>query len=244
MAKKRRKVTRRKAVVKPAVKRIAADPFCPHSFQTRQMSLRHLTEPKIFITPEAYADMLAIAGESGNEEIGWLGTVTELGGGKFLIDGIYLPAQAVHGSTCELSEDGIGDLFTELATTDFEACERMLFWGHVHPGNSTTPSAQDEAQMNQFSHNDWFIRGIFGRHGRAEFTFFDYKNGVRWNDVPWAIHCPVSDELRAKWRKEVEAKVSRIEVEIPRYSKNFGLSRNFFDDDLKTWEENYGYSHR
>ncbi len=241
---KKRKTTRRKAVAKPVVKRIVVDPFCPHSFQTRQVSLRHLAEPKIFITSEAYADMLAIVGNSGSDEIGWLGTVAELGGGKYLIDGVFLPAQAVHGSTCELSEDGIGELFTELAETNFEACEKMMFWGHVHPGNSTTPSGQDESQMDQFSHNDWFIRGIFGRHGRAEFTFFDYKNGVRWNDVPWTIHCPVSNYRRDKWRKEVETKVSRIEVKIPRHSGNLGQSRNFSDDDRTAWEAGYGYSHR
>jgi hypothetical protein len=243
MAKKRKKTTRRKAV-KPVKKRIVADPFCPHSFETRQVSLRHLAEPKIFITPEAYADMLAIAGNSGADEIGWLGTVTELGGGKYLIDGIFLPAQVVHEATCELTEDGIGELFTELAVSDFEACEKMQFWGHVHPGNSTTPSPQDEEQMDQFSHNDWFIRGIFGRHGRAEFTFFDYRNGVRWNDVPWTIHCPVSEKLRAKWRAEVEAKVERIAVITPHLNNLSQNRKNFSDDDLEIWEGGYDNSHR
>jgi hypothetical protein len=192
--------------------RLAADPFRPHEFRTAQVFLRHFSEPKIFITPDAYADMLAIAENSGSDEIGWLGTVTELGDARYLIDSAHMPAQAVHGATCELTEDGIGELFTELATTDFEACERMHFWGHVHPGNSTSPSSQDEEQMNQFAHNDWFIRGIFGRQSRAEFTFFDYRNGVRWNDVPWAIHCPVSEERRAKWAAEVAAKVEKIVV--------------------------------
>lgn len=201
-------------------KRSAADPFVPHSFQTVQQSLKRLIEPKIFITPDAYADMLAIAENSGNDEIGWLGTVAELGGGQYLIDGIHMPAQSVHGATCELTEDGIGELFTELAVTDFAACERMHFWGHVHPGNSTSPSSQDEEQMSQFAHNDWFVRGIFGRNGRAEFTFFDYKSGVRWNDVPWAIHCPVAEERRTKWVAEVAAKVKKII--IPAYEGGLG----------------------
>ena len=203
------------------IQRSAADPFVPHSFQTAQLMLRRLTQPKIFISSEAYADMLAIAENSGSDEIGWLGTVTELDHGGYLIDGVYLPAQAVHGATCELTEDGIGELFTELATTNFEACERMLFWGHVHPGNSTSPSGQDESQMDQFSHNDWFIRGIFGRQGRAEFTFFDYRNGVRWNDVPWAIYCPVDEHRRAKWAAEVAVKVKKIAP--PTFHREFGL---------------------
>lgn len=187
---------------------LAADPFRPHEFKTVQLLLKRFVEPKIFITPDAYADMLAIAENSGSDEVGWLGTVTELGC-AYLIDGIFLPAQSVHGATCELTEDGIGELFTELATSDFAACERMLFWGHIHPGNGTSPSGQDETQMNQFAHNDWFIRGIFGRSGRAEFTFFDFKNGVRWNDVPWAVYCPVDEERRERWAAEVAAKVKK-----------------------------------
>jgi len=163
--------------------------------------------------------MLAIAESSGSDEIGWLGTVSELGSGQYLIDGIFMPGQQVHGSTCELSEDGIGELFTELATTNFNACSRMMFWGHVHPGNSTSPSPQDEEQLSQFVHNDWFIRGIFGRSGRAEFTFFDYKNGICWDDVPWAIHCPVDDDRRAKWAVEVAAKVKKIVVKT--YEREF-----------------------
>lgn len=191
-------------------KGLAADPFRPHEFKTVQLMLRRFTEPKIFIAPEAYGDMLAIAENSGSDEIGWLGTVTELGGGQYLVDGIHMPAQSVHGATCELTEEGLSQLLTELAQTDFDACERMLFWGHVHPGNGTSPSGQDESQVNQFSHNDWFIRGIFGRQGRAEFTFFDFKNGVRWNDVPWAIYCPVDENRQARWAAEVAAKVRKI----------------------------------
>lgn len=193
-----------------ATRRIAADPFRPHEFRTQLV--HNFTQPKIFVTLEAYGDMLAIAENSGSDEIGWLGTVTELGNGKFLIDGIAMPAQQVHGATCELTEDGLGEFFTELATTDFDACERMHFWGHVHPGNSTSPSSQDEEQMNLFKHNDWFVRGIFGRNGRAEFTFFDFKSGIRWNDVSWSIYCPVDESRRAKWATEIAAKVKKIAI--------------------------------
>jgi hypothetical protein len=137
-----------------------------------------------------------------------------LGGARYLIDGVFMPGQSVHGSTSELTEDGLGEYFTDLAVSNYEACERMFFWGHVHPGNSTSPSGQDEDQMKFFDHNDWFIRGIFGRSGRCEFTFFDYKNGVRWNDAPWAIYCPVSEERRSRWAAEVAAKVEQI-VQTP-----------------------------
>lgn len=188
----------------------AAEHFFPHRFETKQISLRHVFEPKVLIEPEAFKDMVAIAENSGSDEIGWLGTVSELGCGEYLIDGIYMPGQQVHGATCELTEDGLSELMTELASSNFDACERMHFWGHVHPGNGTSPSSQDDVQMDSFKHNEWFIRGIFGRNGRAEFTFFDFKNEIRWDDVPWQIYCQVDEARRAKWRTEVQDKVKQI----------------------------------
>jgi hypothetical protein len=189
----------------------AAEPFKPHGFQTK---LAHqFIEPKVCITPNAYADMLVIAENSGSDEVGWLGTVNKLNNGRYLIEEIFLPAQQVCGATCELSEDGIGELFTELAQTNFDACEHMHFWGHVHPGNCTSPSGQDDQQMGLFAHNDFFIRGIFGRNGRAEFTFCDYTKGILWTDVQWSIYCPIDENRRAKWAKEVKQKVKKMVIE-------------------------------
>jgi len=191
-----------------AVKRVAAEPFRPHTFET---TIEHLNVPKtplVLITPSVYTDMLAIAQHSGSDEIGWLGTVTQLTEGSYLIDSIYFPKQEVSGTTTVLTEDGLGELFTNLAATNPDACDRMKFWGHVHPSNSTNPSAQDDEQMAAFAHNDWFIRGIFGRYGRAEFTFFHYKNGIVWNDVPWTVMQPVDKDRDAFWADQVKEKVT------------------------------------
>ncbi len=222
-----------------APRRLSADPFRPHGFKTLWRPLEAVVEPKILITPDAYADMLAITENAGADEIGWLGTVTELGSGRYLIDGIYMPAQDVHGATCELNEDGLGELFTELAMADENACSRMHFWGHVHPGNDTTPSPQDEAQMVSFNHNPWFIRGIFGRNGRAEFTFFDYKRGVRFNDVSWSIHVEPDESRRSKWAAEVGEKVKKI---APKYSLSFlsGEYPGFDDEDEQETGRHFG----
>jgi hypothetical protein len=203
------------------------DPFFPHPFRTEQISLRSLSAPKIMVAPDAYADMLAIAELSGSDEIGWLGTVQNLGNSTFLIDKVFMVKQEVDGTATRMDEDGLAELFTELAVTDFAACEKMLFWGHVHPGNSTTPSPQDESQMDQFKHNDWFIRGIFGRSGRAEFTLFDYKNGVRWNDCPWQLHCLVSESRKERWQAEVREKVKKsLRTYYPSSGYNYPLTES------------------
>jgi hypothetical protein len=54
--------------------------------------------------------------------------------------------------------------------------------------------------MVEFSKSvDWFIRGIFNKDGRAEFSIWFYNKGVAFNDVPWAIYYGDSDG----WTKEV-----------------------------------------
>ena len=186
-----------------------AEPFAPHQFETQQEVLSANSIPRIFITPLVYADMLTIAQLSGSDEIGWLGSVVALPDYQFLIDGIFLLKQKVHSATTEINEEGLADFFTHLIGDNPELAQRVMFWGHVHPGNSTSPSSQDEDQMEAFSHNPWFIRGIFGRSGRAEFTFYDYQRSLKWKDVPWQIHCPLSEELTAKWQAEIDAKVTK-----------------------------------
>lgn len=199
----------------------SAEAFRPHQFQTEMKLMRPLPRPRILVTPGAYGDMLLIARNSGEDEIGWLGSVDELGNGKYLIRGIYLVDQKVHLATSELSEDGIAELFTQLVGEDHPDAEKIMFWGHVHPDNSTSPSTQDNAQMNLFQHNSWFIRAIFGRHGRAEFTFFDYRNGVRWNDVPWEISFPLDSSREEFWREEISRKVKKIHS-VPSQGLGFG----------------------
>ena len=186
-----------------------AEPFAPHQFETQQEVLSANNLPRIFITPPAYADILTLAQLSGSDEISWLGSVAALPDYQFLIDGIFLLKQKVHSATTEINEEGLADFFTDLIGDDPELAQRVMFWGHVHPRHSTSPSSQDEDQMEAFSHNPWFIRGIFGRSGRAEFTFYDYQRGLKWKDVPWQIHCLLGEELTAKWQAEIDAKVTK-----------------------------------
>lgn len=186
-----------------------AEAFSPHPFEPRQTTISQKSIPKVLIKPEAYSDMLAIAQLSGSDEIGWLGSVRILAEYEFLIEQIFLINQTVHGATTEMTEDGLADLFTDLARENPELCSSILFWGHVHPSNSTDASSQDNDQMKLFSHNEWFLRGIFGRGGRAEFSLFDYKRGVVWHDIPWQIYTPVDAQRQEYWQAQVAEKVSR-----------------------------------
>jgi hypothetical protein len=179
-------------------------PFHPHPFETKMVILNHLETPRILIAPQAYGDMIAIGSWSGSDEVGWMGAVQQIEHG-FLISEIFMVAQKVSGSSTRITEDGLCQLIMEKP----ELNEKLLFWGHVHPSNSTSPSGQDEEQMEEFKHNAWFIRGIFGRDGRAEFTFFDYRSGVRFNDCPWQLFVSVDPERKEYWRERVETLVTK-----------------------------------
>lgn len=192
-----------------------AKPFAPHAFQTVLQPLDSIKAPIIFISPEAYQDMLALVDLSEMDEIGWLGTVAIIGRSQYLIEKIYLIGQQVDGGVSLLTIDDLNEFFTPFAQTHFEECGRMHFWGHYHSHNQTLPSSQDEEQMRLFGHNDFFIRGIVTRNGKIEFTFFDYKNRVRWEDVPWQIYVPpLHDQKKAEWGLEMRQKVKQFVPEI------------------------------
>jgi hypothetical protein len=184
-------------------------PFVQHKFDCK---LTHnIPDPEILISIAAYNDLLSILRYCKKDEIGFLGTVQPLESNRFLIDEILdIPKQEDNTSTCELTEDGLGDLMTKLLTDGRDdACEKMHFWGHVHPSNSTAASPQDDKQMEMFEHNDFFIRGIFGRGGKAQFTIYDHIEGLLWDDVPWSIHYPDSEESDSKWEAQIRENVSK-----------------------------------
>jgi len=184
-------------------------PLVPHQFKTEKLLLEQVTEPQILLTPQVHSDCQLLVQLAGSDELSWLGTVQEIGSGNYLIDKFYMIGQEVHFATTEMTTDGLGEFLTALADTDEDACNRMLFWGHVHPGDSTGPSPQDEDQMAMFAHNDYFIRAIFGRNGRVEFAFFDFASNLRWNDVSWQVYHPIDTTRREYWAAEVAAKVKK-----------------------------------
>jgi hypothetical protein len=169
--------------------------------------------PTILVSLEAYRDMNYILEESGREEIGWLGSVQETEDGEYLIDNVFLIKQTVSSAHCEFDQNSVSQFYVEMLKTDpanKELLNRILFWGHAHPGSWVGPSLQDEDQMELFAHNKYFIRGIFSRQGNCCFTFFDYERKVKFVDCPWQIQIPVNeDEARRKEiSKDIKKKVS------------------------------------
>lgn len=168
-------------------------PFYPHSFTPR---IRYLPGsepevPKVILTREAYARMFLYV-QIARQEVGWLGTVKQLPNGDFRIEKVMLLKQEVTGVETELSNDGLGELAMELLSRGDEGVEdwnNMRFWGHSHVHMHTSPSGTDEHTMLKFQNagHPWFIRGIFNKDGRAEFTIFLYEQGLKIEDARWEV---------------------------------------------------------
>ncbi len=146
--------------------------------------------PTILISHEAFRDIKFILESSPDHEIGWLGTVENMGDNEYLIKDIFIFEQEAGPGHCDLDAKEIGKFCYDLIQKDAknkEVVPKLLFWGHVHPGTFAEPSSQDDAQMKAFSDNPYFIRGIFTRGGKWTFTFFDYENKREYHRCVWKL---------------------------------------------------------
>lgn len=167
-----------------------AVPPVPHQAKPEVELLAERKIPTIFLSLPAYQDTYLIIKESGDEELGWLGTVKRLDDDAYLIERIFLFEQDVSASHCNFDQKDLGKFWLEMLKRDpanREMLNSILFWGHLHPDNMTEPSGQDEDQMEVFKHNQFFIRGIFTRGGEGRFTFFNYALGYKVTDCSWRI---------------------------------------------------------
>ncbi len=185
---------------KPPVYRYEPDPDAPlrpHRSSPRAELL--IKSPRVLITPDAYKRMCLYI-EIAPKEVGWLGTVKRLGNGDFLIEEVFLVEQEVTGVETELSVEGREKLVLELlegGDAGLDKSNTLHFWGHSHVRMSTGPSGTDENTMVQFGTegHPYYIRGIFTKLGRGEFTLYLYDKGYRVLDAPWAVWDPTTREV-------------------------------------------------
>jgi|GEM_PF-5376178 len=168
-------------------------PLSPHYAKGRVQLLGRL--PRVLITPAAYR-LMSLYIEIASKEVGWLGTAERTKDGDFLIDNVFLLEQEVSHVETELSVEGQEKLGIELIEGRGEEgialSNRLKFWGHSHVRMQTQPSGTDERTMVRFGEDghEWYLRGIFNKLGRAEFTIYLYATGLRIIDAPWAVWDP------------------------------------------------------
>lgn len=211
--------------------------------------LEDVVKPVIAITPEVYMDMQYIIEEGGKEEISWLGSIKQVNN-KYLIDSIFIFLQECSYSSIEIMSDNILKFVSEKLkkgnSFEKDCMTRLRFWGHTHPGGSTSPSRMDETQMNVFKENPFFIRGIFTKNSMCSFSFFDYKKGLKFNfsESNLMNFLDVKEDTlrRDKIKKEIKEKVlKQVNILLPgKYlksleEKEFGnlsdsyLEQNFYN---------------
>lgn len=156
--------------------------------------------PRVLIDPKVYKQMCAYVSLAASVpfEISWLGLVRKVGS-DFMIYAVHLLKQEGTAATTVITTDGLAQMgkFIHESLPDEERTEAfnsIRFWGHVHPGDSTSPSGQDERQMQIFAGKNapYFIRAIFGQSGRVEFNIYLYDRGVVIEDAEWIIQ--IDDE--------------------------------------------------
>jgi hypothetical protein len=182
------------------------EPFHQHDFRTRAEFLRSPNSPKILISDHAYRRMCLIV-EMAPKEVGWLGTVDRMPSGNFYIDEIFVPEQEVTGAETDPTDEGQFKVMNELAEMGEEGMkkiERLRFWGHSHVFMGTSPSGTDENTPLNYERLGlpWFIRGIFNKLGRAEFTVYLFEEGHRFVDAPWVAVDAQSGEILKIGRAE------------------------------------------
>jgi hypothetical protein len=145
---------------------------------------KHLEEPKVYITTEAYVKLRKLVDDT-TTEIGWYGTVTKMPGleSVFVIDDIIVYPQVVTGATCVQDDDRVFEFELSLST---DQVNRKRFHGHSHVNMGVTPSGVDEQFYQDIltQVDDYFIIMITNKSGNYYTRFYDMHNNILYTSIP------------------------------------------------------------
>lgn len=163
--------------------------------------------PKISINLNAMNKMKEYVRQS-DLEIGWLGTSRRVGN-VFYIDDVFLFKQEVHATTTEITTEGLNEFAMDLLYEEngVEIWNNMKVWGHSHVNMPTTPSGQDDKQIEVFAENaeDFFIRIIANKSGDFRIDLYDFTTGVIYEKLPYEINYGGDTEIiESLYRKIAE----------------------------------------
>lgn len=155
------------------------------------VKILEVTTPKMLISSTALTKMKLYVDKCTNE-VGWLGTAYKVDKNKqtyYMIDDVFLFDQETHATTTEITPEGLSQFAEELLNQKdgMEIWNNMKVWGHSHVKMGTTPSGQDDHQMDTFAKNghDWSIRIIANQHGSMRLDLYQYELGIIYSDIPW-----------------------------------------------------------
>lgn len=167
--------------------------------------------PFIIISKIALAKMQLYI-EGCSDEIGWLGTVTKNDENIFFINDVFLFEQDVHGTTTEITPDGLMKFAEELLQQPdgLETWNNLKLWGHSHVNMAVFASSQDDKQMEAFSNGSipWFLRIIANKSGDITVDLYDYSQGITYLNLPWWEEYTDEERKIENQIKELQSKLS------------------------------------
>ena len=198
--------------------------------------------PRIGITSDALAKMFVYVDEC-NDEVGWLGTVKQINEKYYIIDDVFLFDQEVHGTTTEITPEGLAEFAEELLKREdgLEIWNNLKMWGHSHVNMTVTPSGQDDKQMKDFAEvgHDWFIRLICNKKGDMKLDFFHYNLGIAFLDVPW-------EEVASEEEEAIQEEMKRLQQLLEQAKeKRVEAYKEPIKEEMKTKvrKKTYAYSY-
>lgn len=165
---------------------------------------------ELYILPEA-RNKMELYCDLSEGEIGWLAYVEQFDKQGFLITDCALLKQEVHATTTEITAEGLLEFWNN---TPVEQQGKIKLWGHSHVNMSTSPSGQDDSQMDYFKDgNPWFIRLITNKKREYHIDIYDYANGLKihMDQADLKTYNPAENELRKQIEDEIKLKVSKKE---------------------------------
>lgn len=223
-------------------------------------------EPKLYINDIALNKMKEYIRQS-SLEIGWLGTAEKVGMKKYMITDVFLFKQEVHSTTTEITPEGLSEFAMELMNekNGVEIWNNMRVWGHSHVNMSTSPSSQDDKQMETFleNENEFFIRIIGNKKNEFKIDIYDYNIGVMYENMKFEVVyeedirekietitnqinilssrlnelTKISDDLIKEVTEDIKLKVKKKEVKTWKSSSNTSYQNSWYD------YSGYGSSH-
>lgn len=145
-------------------------------------TLKDVEKAEVDFTPTASKKLKALV-DLCPKEIGWHGTVVrdEEKPNRFIIEDIVVFPQTVTATTVTPDETEYAQWLVSL---DDETFNKLRFHGHSHVRMACNPSGTDtEYQDNILKNlNDFYIFGIFNKHGSCWMLIYDIQNNILYED--------------------------------------------------------------
>lgn len=149
-------------------------------------------------TPLAWSKMVMLV-DQFDCEVGWDGTVQDLGDNRYLVDDIIVFPQTVTGATVDTDQAEYEKWLAKLPDDTFN---RRRFNGHSHVRMGVTPSPTDEknrrdnvAQLKDTTPNPFWIFMIMNKYSSYECRIYDYRDNLVFDksDIDVMVDDPNGD---------------------------------------------------